>query len=248
MGPVRHEVRHVSNLFGRQATGNHRKLSGNCRNRTARMPGNRGRRLWYGPRPCPGQATGRPRRLLWVAVACALRSRARPRWAPLRAAAGRRSGRRTRARGEVALGRARSLLARRAARDAQARLAGSRPGTSRRSMTERARHSARASSGAPRRPSFRRCESPRALRFLYDHGTTSSLEVFFGASRSRTRWPQLDDFSRVASVNDDVLQELQSARTRMTQLDAEARSPAAALDAATRQAAAAAADARADPR
>ena len=51
------------------------------------------------------------------------------------------------------------------------------------------------------------------VRFLYDHGTTSTLELFFGARSLSRRGGRARRFGRVMSVNDDVLQELQTARS-----------------------------------
>jgi 3D (Asp-Asp-Asp) domain-containing protein len=80
------------------------------------------------------------------------------------------------------------------------------------------------------------------VRFLYDHGTTSTLELFFGARSLADAVSELDDYSRVMSVNDDVLQELQLSETRLTQLTHRLTGRQLSLDAAARQAASVAAE------
>ncbi len=56
------------------------------------------------------------------------------------------------------------------------------------------------------------------LRFIYAHGATSSLEVIMGANSLQDAMTQLDDFNRVAAVNDDVVIQVHSARIEMLQL------------------------------
>ena len=53
------------------------------------------------------------------------------------------------------------------------------------------------------------------LRQLYDQGEVSPLEVVFGANSISDAMAQLDNINRVASLNDDVLVQLRSARTRL---------------------------------
>jgi peptidoglycan DL-endopeptidase CwlO len=52
------------------------------------------------------------------------------------------------------------------------------------------------------------------LRQLYDRGDVSTIEVVFGASSISDAMTQLDNMHRVASLNDEVLAQLRSARTR----------------------------------
>ena len=54
------------------------------------------------------------------------------------------------------------------------------------------------------------------VRQLYEQGEVSPIEVVFGASSIRDAMTQLDNVGRVASLNDDVLVQLRSARTRLT--------------------------------
>ena len=154
-------------------------------------------RLWYGPalaRAGQGEEGARAGRGSVPASACScdLARRRRP------PADGRQPARRRRgARGEVARRGARSLLARRATRRGRARLAALRP-------PEPAR--AERASLAPElrlarldtRLSRQRLAS--RLRFIYDHGTTSSLDVLMGAKSLGDAMTQLDDFNRVAAV------------------------------------------------
>ncbi len=56
------------------------------------------------------------------------------------------------------------------------------------------------------------------LRFIYDHGTTSSLEVLLGAKSLQDAMTQLDEFNRVAAVNADVVIQVHSAQSQMIQL------------------------------
>lgn len=50
------------------------------------------------------------------------------------------------------------------------------------------------------------------LRALYDHGETSTIDLIFGATSLTQALSQLDDLSRVTSVNDQILGQLRSAR------------------------------------
>jgi 3D (Asp-Asp-Asp) domain-containing protein len=56
------------------------------------------------------------------------------------------------------------------------------------------------------------------LRFLYEHGTVSSLDVLMGASSLEDALNQLDEFNRVAQANADVLVQVQMARRRQRTL------------------------------
>ena len=53
------------------------------------------------------------------------------------------------------------------------------------------------------------------IRFLYDHGTTSTLELLFGARSLDDALSEMDNFDRVTSVNDDVLHELRADAVRL---------------------------------
>jgi cystine transport system substrate-binding protein len=71
------------------------------------------------------------------------------------------------------------------------------------------------------------------LRFIYEQGTTSSLDLVMGAKSLEDALTQLDDYDRVAASNATVLLEVLSSRKELTRLsrDLEAReqSLAAAL-------------------
>ncbi len=56
------------------------------------------------------------------------------------------------------------------------------------------------------------------LRFIYDHGSTSSLDVLMGAKSLEDAMIQLDDFNRVAAANADVVVEVRSSQTQMIEL------------------------------
>jgi 3D (Asp-Asp-Asp) domain-containing protein len=75
------------------------------------------------------------------------------------------------------------------------------------------------------------------VRFLYDHGTTTTLDLIFGARSIEDAMSELDDFNRVTSVNDDVLQQLQTSETRLTRLDQRLTNEQLSLDEAEQQAA-----------
>src|SRR6185437_8372360 len=74
------------------------------------------------------------------------------------------------------------------------------------------------------------------IRFLYDHGTTSTLELFFGARTLEAAVSELDDIDRVTQLNDDVLVELRSSESRLTVLSRRLAREQSTLDAATREA------------
>src|SRR5262245_26887938 len=52
------------------------------------------------------------------------------------------------------------------------------------------------------------------VRSLYDNGTTSTLEVLFGASSLTDAITELDNVSRVTSVDHEILVQVHAARTR----------------------------------
>ena len=59
----------------------------------------------------------------------------------------------------------------------------------------------RASSGSPgSTPGSRQNRLATRLRFIYEHGTTSSLDVVMGAKSLDDALTELDDFNRVAAV------------------------------------------------
>ena len=61
------------------------------------------------------------------------------------------------------------------------------------------------------------------LRFLYEHGTMSSLDVVMGAKSLEDAMTQLDNFHQVASLNVDVLTQLRTAKFRLARLSHELR-------------------------
>jgi cystine transport system substrate-binding protein len=56
------------------------------------------------------------------------------------------------------------------------------------------------------------------LRFLYEHGGTSSLDVLMGATSLEDALTQLDDFDRVAAANASVLLQVQSSSRHLEAL------------------------------
>jgi 3D (Asp-Asp-Asp) domain-containing protein/peptidoglycan hydrolase CwlO-like protein len=59
------------------------------------------------------------------------------------------------------------------------------------------------------------------LRFIYEHGTTSSLDVLMGAKSIEDAMTQLDDFNRVAAANADVLTQARLAQWHLSHLGRE---------------------------
>src|SRR5262249_40953430 len=53
------------------------------------------------------------------------------------------------------------------------------------------------------------------VRLLFDHGDTSTLEILFGASSLDQALVELDNLRHVTSINNDVLAQLQDAKTRI---------------------------------
>jgi 3D (Asp-Asp-Asp) domain-containing protein len=74
------------------------------------------------------------------------------------------------------------------------------------------------------------------IRFLYDHGTTSTIALFFGARTLEDAVSELDDIDRVAALNDDVLIEVRASESRLTVLTRRLAREQSTLDTATRQA------------
>jgi 3D (Asp-Asp-Asp) domain-containing protein len=72
------------------------------------------------------------------------------------------------------------------------------------------------------------------VRFIYEHGTTSSLDVLMGAKSLEDAITQLDDYDRVAAVNAVVLTEVLSAKSRLTRLSGALAARRHALAATTR--------------
>jgi 3D (Asp-Asp-Asp) domain-containing protein len=56
------------------------------------------------------------------------------------------------------------------------------------------------------------------LRFIYAHGSTSSLDVLMGSTSIEDAMTQLDDFNRVEAANDDVLLQVRTAQTHLSHL------------------------------
>ena len=80
------------------------------------------------------------------------------------------------------------------------------------------------------------------LRFLYDHGSMSTLEVLLGARSLDDAMTQLDQVNRVAAANQDVLAQVQSAQGRLLRLAHTLTARGQALAVATREAAATSAE------
>jgi 3D (Asp-Asp-Asp) domain-containing protein len=84
------------------------------------------------------------------------------------------------------------------------------------------------------------------VRLLFDHGDTSTLEIIFGARSLEDALAELDSLEHVTSINNEVLAQLEAAKTRISRtsraLDARTARLAAAVRAqeATTQALAAA--------
>ena len=169
-------------------------------------------RLWYGP-PVLGQAHTPRRRMLLVrrcrtrGAGCAWHGRresvARPH-ASLRAA-----GRCDRC--EIALGRARPLLARPKARRARiaARSAAQR-GTPRCAAGGRAcRHQLAI---AKRSTRISQARVAQRLRLLYEQENVEPLEIVFGSKNLDEAITNLDNLNRVTGQGEDVLRELAGAR------------------------------------
>jgi cystine transport system substrate-binding protein len=71
------------------------------------------------------------------------------------------------------------------------------------------------------------------LRFMYEHGTTSSLEILMGASSLEDALNQLDEYDRVSATDADVLLQVQTAKRRTTRLQRTLAERARALAATT---------------
>jgi cystine transport system substrate-binding protein len=56
------------------------------------------------------------------------------------------------------------------------------------------------------------------LRFMYEHGTTTSLDILMGATSLEDALNQLDDYNRVSAAEADVLLEVQTAKRRTARL------------------------------
>jgi 3D (Asp-Asp-Asp) domain-containing protein len=76
------------------------------------------------------------------------------------------------------------------------------------------------------------------LRQLYDQGDVSPIEVVFGASSISDAMTQLDNIQHVASLNDAVLAELRTAKTRLKTTSQRVATRTIELDAALQTAAA----------
>ena len=59
------------------------------------------------------------------------------------------------------------------------------------------------------------------LRFIYEHGTTSTLDIVMGAKSLGDALTQLDDFNRVTAADADVLLQVRAAQRRLTLLSHE---------------------------
>jgi cystine transport system substrate-binding protein len=56
------------------------------------------------------------------------------------------------------------------------------------------------------------------LRFIYEHGTTTSLDILMGAKSLEDALTQLDDYNRVSAADADVLLQVQTARRHSLRL------------------------------
>src|SRR5262249_15534828 len=56
------------------------------------------------------------------------------------------------------------------------------------------------------------------LRFMYEHGTTSSLDILMGARSVEDALNQLDDYNRVSAADAEVLLQVQTAKRRTVKL------------------------------
>ena len=188
VGPARHECEDVSNLFGHGQPATVPKLPKPTSSLCAHEA-EIGAELWYGPRPCSGQATGTVGARCWLLRPASACSRSRlPRAAGPPERRSRAPRRRRPARREVACRRPRPLLARRAAGD------GAERGSTALQAARRRRLDAERAALAPARCRSRRSTrgspsigSRSRLRFIYDHGTTSSLDVVMGAKSLERR-------------------------------------------------------------
>ncbi len=59
------------------------------------------------------------------------------------------------------------------------------------------------------------------LRFVYEHGSTTSLDILMGATSLDDAMTQLDEFNRVAAANHEVLVQVRSSRGRLSRLSRE---------------------------
>ncbi len=75
------------------------------------------------------------------------------------------------------------------------------------------------------------------LRFIYAHGTTSSLDILMGAKSLEDAMNQLDDYNRVSAADADVLLQVQAARRHTIELQRELAGRARTLAATTAAAA-----------
>jgi 3D (Asp-Asp-Asp) domain-containing protein len=71
------------------------------------------------------------------------------------------------------------------------------------------------------------------LRFIYEHGTASSIDILMGSSSIGQALTQLDDYDRVAQSDTDVLGQVKTARHRLVRLRLELASRVQALAATT---------------
>jgi 3D (Asp-Asp-Asp) domain-containing protein len=69
------------------------------------------------------------------------------------------------------------------------------------------------------------------LRFMYERGTTSSLDILMGASSLEDALTQLDDYDRVSAADADVLLQVQTAKRRTVRLQQTLAKRARALEA-----------------
>ena len=76
------------------------------------------------------------------------------------------------------------------------------------------------------------------LRFIYDHGATSSLDILMGAQSIGDAITQLDDVNKVTASNTDVLVQVQSSRRHLAALSRNLAARRLSIESATTEAAA----------
>jgi 3D (Asp-Asp-Asp) domain-containing protein/peptidoglycan hydrolase CwlO-like protein len=75
------------------------------------------------------------------------------------------------------------------------------------------------------------------LRFIYEHGTTGSLDIFMGAKSLEDALTQLDDYDRVSAADAHVLLQVRSAKRHTVELQHDLATRARTLAATTAAAA-----------
>jgi len=76
------------------------------------------------------------------------------------------------------------------------------------------------------------------IRYLYDHGSASTLEIFFGATSLDEAMTEIEDIKRVTSLNDDAIVQLRASKRHLLAVSARLASREKMLTAVTERAAA----------